>query len=46
MKFMNKLEDKRMLMSRGTSGIGRAMTEGYVEFGANVVLSGPELKKT
>ena len=40
MKFVNKLQGKRVLVFGATSGIGFAVTEAVLEFGANVVISG------
>src|ERR1700753_2371509 len=40
MKFLNKLQNKRILIFGGTSGLGYAVAEGAVEFGAHVTVSG------
>lgn len=40
MKFLNKLEGKRILIFGGTSGLGFAVAEGLIEHGANIIVSG------
>ena len=38
-KFVNKLQNKKVLIFGGTSGIGFAVAEGALEFGAHVIIS-------
>ncbi|KIW16162.1 hypothetical protein PV08_06213 [Exophiala spinifera] len=38
-KFLNKLQDKRVLIIGGSSGIGYGVAEGCLEFGAEVVIA-------
>lgn len=48
-KFINKLQDRRVLIFGGTSGIGYAVAEACVEYGCTVILSGsnsPKLANT
>jgi len=40
MKFVNKLQNQRILIFGGTSGIGFAVAEGALEHGAQVIISG------
>jgi NAD(P)-dependent dehydrogenase (short-subunit alcohol dehydrogenase family) len=40
MKFINKLEGKRILIFGSTSGIGYAVAEASVEYGATIIVSG------
>jgi NAD(P)-dependent dehydrogenase (short-subunit alcohol dehydrogenase family) len=44
-KFLNKLQGKRVLIFGGTSGIGFAVAEGCVEYGATVIISGSSAAK-
>lgn len=39
-KFINKLQNKRVLIFGGTSGIGYAVAEACIEYGATVIISG------
>jgi len=38
-KYLSKLQDKRVLLIGGTSGIGYGIAEGALEFGASVVIA-------
>lgn len=40
MKFLNKLQNQRVLIFGGTSGLGFAVAEGLIEHGANIIISG------
>lgn len=40
LKYLNKLQDKRVLVFGGTSGMGYAVTEALLEHGAQVTISG------
>jgi NAD(P)-dependent dehydrogenase (short-subunit alcohol dehydrogenase family) len=40
MKFLNKLQNQRVLIFGGTSGIGFAVAEGVIEYDASVIISG------
>lgn len=44
-KFINKLKGKRVLIFGGTSGIGYAVAEGCIEYGATVLISGSNQAK-
>jgi NAD(P)-dependent dehydrogenase (short-subunit alcohol dehydrogenase family) len=44
-KFTNKLQGKRILVFGGTSGIGFAVAEGCIEYGATVIISGSNSAK-
>lgn len=39
-KYLNKLQDKRVLIFGGTSGMGHAVAEALLEHGAKIVISG------
>lgn len=45
LKYLNKLQDKRVLVFGGTSGIGYAVTEALLEHGAQVIISGSNPQK-
>lgn len=45
LKYLNKLQDKRVLVFGGTSGIGYAVTEALLEHGACVTISGSKPEK-
>ncbi|EED12572.1 short-chain dehydrogenase, putative [Talaromyces stipitatus ATCC 10500] len=44
-KYLNKLQDKRVLVFGGTSGMGYAVTEALLEHGAQVTISGSKPEK-
>jgi NAD(P)-dependent dehydrogenase (short-subunit alcohol dehydrogenase family) len=44
-KYLNKLQGKRILIFGGTSGIGYAVAEAAVEFGATIIISGSNTEK-
>ena len=44
-KFINKLQDKRVLIFGGTSGIGYAVAEACIEHGCTVIISGTNAPK-
>jgi NAD(P)-dependent dehydrogenase (short-subunit alcohol dehydrogenase family) len=45
-KYTKKLQNQRVLVIGGTSGLGYAVAEGAIEFGAHVIVASSEQANT